>query len=155
MRQITMTPIGIVRSTRKAVEDDKWDSEKASIELDALQFSADALAGLSDFSHVEVIFHMDQVDPGKVEKGSRHPRNNSEWPLVGIFAQRSKNRPNQLGTTICRVLKVDGRELHLEGLDAVNGTPVLDIKPWVQEFAPRGRVFQPKWMTELMKTYWG
>ena len=47
MRQITMTPIGIVRSTRKAVEDDKWDSEKASIELDALQFSADALAGLN------------------------------------------------------------------------------------------------------------
>jgi tRNA (Thr-GGU) A37 N-methylase len=53
-----------------------------------------ALAGLCDFSHVEVRFHMDQVDPSKVEKTARHPRNNTEWPKVGIFAQRGKDRPN-------------------------------------------------------------
>ncbi|MGZ3782623.1 MAG: SAM-dependent methyltransferase, partial [Pseudobdellovibrionaceae bacterium] len=111
-------------------------------------------AGLLDFSHVEVIFYMDQVDPSKIEKTVRHPRNNAQWPKIGIFAQRGKNRPNQIGTTICRVVKVDGRTLHLEGLDAVDGTPVLDIKPWVTEFAPRGDVFQPKWISELMQGYW-
>lgn len=98
---------------------------------------------------------MDQVDPTKIEKTSRHPRNNTNWPKVGIFAQRGKNRLNQVGATICRILKVDGTKLHLEGLDAIDGTPVLDLKPWVVEFAPRGDVFQPKWITELMEGYWG
>lgn len=97
---------------------------------------------------------MDQVDPQKVEKNARHPRNNPDWPKVGIFYQRGKNRPNQIGLTICRVLKIDGTKIFLEGLDAVNGTPVLDIKPWVKEFAPRGEVFQPNWISELMKGYW-
>jgi tRNA (Thr-GGU) A37 N-methylase len=55
---------------------------------------------------------------------------------------------------VCRILKVEGSSLHLEGLDAIDGTPVLDIKPWVTEFAPRGVIFQPVWMTELMKGYW-
>jgi tRNA-Thr(GGU) m(6)t(6)A37 methyltransferase TsaA len=150
-----MKPIGLVRSTRTKVSDDNWDSESVSIELDALEFSAEALAGLNDFSHVEILFYMDQVDPAKVEKTARHPRNNTAWPKVGIFAQRGKNRPNQIGTTICRVIRVDGMALFLEGLDAVDGTPVLDIKPWVQEFAPRGKIFQPAWITELMRGYWG
>ncbi|MGZ3818801.1 MAG: TrmO family methyltransferase domain-containing protein, partial [Bdellovibrio sp.] len=104
--------------------------------------------------HVEIIFYMDQVDPNKIEKLARHPRNNTEWPKVGIFAQRGKNRPNQIGTTVCRILKVQGIRLYIEGLDAVDNSPVLDIKPWVTEFAPRGSVIQPEWITELMKQYW-
>ena len=143
-----------MHSSRKKAEDDNWDEEKAYIELDATQFTPEALAGLTDFSHVEILFHMDQVDPAKVEKTARHPRNNTDWPRVGIFAQRGKNRPNQIGATICRVLKVEGTQLHLEGLDAIDGSPVLDIKPWVAEFAPRGKVFQPQWITELMRSYW-
>lgn len=149
-----MTPVGVVNSSRKKIEDDNWDSETVFIQLNEAEFSGEALMGLSDFSHVEVLFYMDQVDPAKVEKTARHPRNNLDWPKVGIFAQRGKNRPNQIGTTICRILKVENSKLHLEGLDAVHGTPVLDIKPWVQEFAPRGKVFQPEWITELMKQYW-
>jgi tRNA-Thr(GGU) m(6)t(6)A37 methyltransferase TsaA len=154
MNPITMSPIGIVHSTRKNPEDDNWDAEAASIELDATQFNDDALKGLSDFSHVEIIFYMDKVDPSKIESASRHPRNNPEWPAVGIFAQRAKNRPNQIGTTICKIVKVEGRNLHVKGLDAVDGSPVLDIKPWVAEFAPRGPIFQPKWISELMRGYW-
>jgi tRNA (adenine37-N6)-methyltransferase len=65
-----------------------------------------------------------------------------------------KNRPNQIGTTVCRVLRVDGTRLHVEGLDAVDGTPVLDVKPWVRELGPRGDVAQPAWMDELMRGYW-
>ncbi len=150
-----MTPIGTVRSTRKKIEDDHWDQEDVFVELDASQFSPEALSGISDFSHVEILFHMDQVDPSKVEKTARHPRGNTDWPKVGIFAQRGKNRPNQIGATVCRVLTVEGGRLHLEGLDAVDGSPVLDIKPWVQEFAPRGEISQPQWITELMRNYWG
>lgn len=154
MNSVILKPIGRVNSTRLKVEDDNWDKENVFIEIDSSEFTSEALFGLDTFSHVEVLFYMDQVDPQKIEKNARYPRNNPEWPKVGIFSQRGKNRPNQIGLTICRVLKVDETKLFLEGLDAVNGTPVLDIKPWVKEFAPRGEVFQPNWMSELMKGYW-
>jgi tRNA (adenine37-N6)-methyltransferase len=154
MKTITLTPIGIVHSSRKKAADDNWDVEQTFIELDASQFSAEALAGLSDFSHVEILFFMDQVDPNKIEKTARHPRNNNAWPKVGIFAQRGKNRPNQIGTTHCKILKIEGLKLFIEGLDAIDGSPILDIKPWVTEFAPRGKIFQPPWISELMQKYW-
>ena len=154
MNSIQLLPIGKVRSSRKAIEDDNWDKETVFIELDRINFNEESLFGLKDFSHVEVIFHMDKVSPDKIEKSARHPRNNTSWPKVGIFAQRGKNRPNQIGTTVCRILKVEGLCLYLEGLDAVDKTPVLDIKPWVNEFAPRGKTFQPSWITELMQGYW-
>jgi tRNA-Thr(GGU) m(6)t(6)A37 methyltransferase TsaA len=149
-----MTPIGTVRSTRMVTEDDDWDSVLSSIELDATQFTTEAVSGLETFSHIEVVYLFDRVDPAKVEKGARHPRKNTAWPKVGIFAQRGKNRPNRIGTTICRVDRIEGLRIHVLGLDAVEGTPVLDIKPWVREFGPRGEVRQPKWMTELMSGYW-
>ena len=150
---ITMDPIGTVRSSRSEVEDDAWDRERVHVELSA-RFGSDALAGLEAFSHVEIVFFMDRVEPAKIETGARHPRNNRDWPLVGIFAQRGKNRPNRIGTTVCRVLRVEGTRLHVEGLDAVDGTPVLDVKPWVRELGPRGEVEQPAWMDELMRGYW-
>jgi|GEM_PF-118588 len=151
---ISIQPIGTVRSSRSDVRDDGWDSEQAHIELHA-SFGAEALAGLDTFSHVEVLFYMDRVEPTKIETGARHPRNNRDWPAVGIFAQRGKNRPNQIGTTVCRILRVEGSRLHVEGLDAVDGTPVIDIKPWVREFGPRGALKQPGWMNALMRGYWG
>ena len=150
---IRIEPIGTVRSSRGEVVDDDWDRESVHIELDA-RFGPDALAGLETFSHVEIVFYMHRVDAAKIETGARHPRNNPDWPAIGIFAQRGKNRPNQLGMTVCRVVRVDGTHLHVEGLDAVDGSPVVDIKPWVREFGPRGEVRQPAWMDELMRGYW-
>lgn len=150
---IAMTPIGTIRCTRARPDDDRWDAERSWIELDATQFTADALAGLDAFSHVEVVYVFDRVDPQRVERGARHPRNNAAWPKVGIFAQRAKNRPNRIGTTICRIDRVEGLRLHVTGLDAIEGTPVLDLKPWVREFGPRGDVRQPQWMSELMADY--
>ncbi len=149
-----MKPIGKVVSSRAEVRDDLWDAEAVHIELDPVQFGPQALWGLDTFSHVEVLFLMDRVPDDKIETGARHPRNETAWPQTGIFAQRGKNRPNRIGLTICRVLRVDGTAVHLQGLDAVDGTPVLDLKPWVREFGPRGEVHQPAWMTELMKKYW-
>lgn len=150
---IGLKQIGTVHSTRKEVIDDLWFKEESYIEL-ANEYPPDSLAGITDFSHVEILFHMNQVDPQKIEMSARHPRNNTDWPKVGIFAQRGKNRPNQIGLTICDVIKVEGRKLFVRGLDAVDGTPVLDIKPWIKEFGPRGGVRQPEWSSELMKDYW-
>lgn len=151
---ISLNPIGYVRSTRHVPEDDHWDAVQCSIELDRSRFNPSALEELAAFSHIEVIFYMNQVNPEKIETEARHPRNNPAWPKVGIFAQRGKNRPNQIGTTICKIEKVDGTILHLSGLDAIDGTPVLDIKPWVKEFGPRSETKQPAWISELMKEYW-
>lgn len=150
---ISMQPCGRVHSTRTVVEDDLWDAESAWVELDE-RLPPDALAGLETFSHVEIIFFMDRVQAEKIETGARHPRNNLDWPKVGIFAQRAKNRPNRIGTTICAVERVEGRRIYVKGLDAVDGTPVLDIKPWVAEFGPRGEVWQPSWVSQLMERYW-
>jgi tRNA (adenine37-N6)-methyltransferase len=154
MSAITMKPIGTVRSSRKQVADDQWEKEQAWIELDPAQFSADALLGLAEFSHVEVIFYMNQAVPEKIETGARHPRNNLQWPRVGIFAQRGKDRPNHIGITRCKITRTEGLKVYVHGLDAVDQTPVLDLKPWVAEFGPRGDLRQPPWVRELMSGYW-
>lgn len=154
MGSITMTPIGVVRTGRADVEDDGWGDVVSSIELDGNVLEPDATDGLEDFSHIEVFFVFDRVDPRSVCTGARHPRGRTDWPKVGILAQRAKDRPNRLGATTCRLEAVDGLTLRVRGLDAVAGTPVLDIKPYMQGFAPRGAVEDPPWATELMAGYW-
>ncbi len=150
---ILMEPVGYVRTQRVEVEDDYWGGVDASIVL-ADGFDADALLGIEDFSHAEIIFYFDQVDELKIVRGARHPRNNAAWPRMGIFAQRGKNRPNRIGSTIVRIVRREGRTLQVSELDALDGTPVLDIKPVMQEFLPREPVRQPEWSRELMRQYW-
>ncbi|MFJ8163741.1 SAM-dependent methyltransferase [Streptomyces sp. NPDC096136] len=147
-------PVGVVVGGRAEVVDDDWGRERAVIRLDAGRFGPEALYGLEDFSHLEVVYRFDRVPADAVETGARHPRGNRDWPLVGIFAQRGKNRPNRLGVSRCRVVKVDGLDVHVEGLDAVDGTPVLDLKPYMREFGPRGEVRQPQWASALMRDYY-
>jgi tRNA-Thr(GGU) m(6)t(6)A37 methyltransferase TsaA len=146
-------PIGYVRGGRDQPVDDDWGASRARIEL-APRFGPEALAGLADFSHLEVIFLFDRVGEDEIEYGARHPRGRADWPLVGIFAQRGKNRPNRLGLCTCRIARVDGRAVEVEGLDAIDGTPVIDLKPAMREFLPRGVLTQPGWASELMKDYW-
>jgi len=152
--EIALQPIGIVHSPIREPVDDVWGNVTARIELDPSRFSAESLAGLDAFSHVEVIFVFDRVADAEIHLGSRHPRGRADWPKIGIFAQRGKNRPNRIGVTICRLIAVHGLAIEVEGLDAIDATPVLDIKPYMQEFAPRGEVRQPAWSTELMSQYW-
>ena len=73
---------------------------------------------------------------------------------MGIFAQRAKGRPNRIGVTVCRLLAVEGLTLTVQALDAIDGTPVLDLKPYMAEFGPRGEIRQPAWSRELMAGYW-
>jgi tRNA (adenine37-N6)-methyltransferase len=145
--------IGFVHAARQRVEDDFWGGEEARISL-VEEIPAEALQGITDFSHVEVLFLFHEVDPAKIVTGARHPRNNKDWPAVGIFAQRGKNRLNRIGSTICRILRCEGRDLYVAELDALDGTPVLDIKPVMIEFLPREEIRQPPWSHELMRRYW-
>jgi tRNA-Thr(GGU) m(6)t(6)A37 methyltransferase TsaA len=145
--------IGFVESKRRQAEDDFWGGEEACITLTP-GLTAEALQGITDFSHVEILYLFHQVEPSKIVAGARHPRNNQEWPATGIFAQRAKNRPNRIGSTICRLIRVEGASLFVSELDAIHGTPVLDIKPVMVEFLPRENVRQPAWSHELMRKYW-
>src|SRR5215207_3786341 len=154
-----MRPIGVVRSPRSEAIDDDWGAVESVVALDGARLgraghgtsdghgTADGdgvadgddlpTAGLDAFSHVEVVFVFDQVDESAVTLGARHPRGRSDWPRVGILAQRAKSRPNRIGTTVCELLAVDVLDLTVRGLDAIDGTPVLDVKPYLAEFAPR------------------
>ncbi len=150
----TVTAIGHVRGGRAEAIDDNWGKSRARIELDPDRFGPEALAGLSEFSHLEVIFLFDRVPETKIEYGARRPRGRIGWPKVGIFAQRGKNRPNRLGVSTCRIVSVVDRRITVEGLDAIDGTQVLDLKPVLKGFLPRGDIREPAWAVEIMKEYW-
>jgi len=150
---INIEPLAFVRGGRTEAIDDEWGASRARIELSD-GIPDEALAGLAEFSHAEVIFVFDKVTDEQIVAGARHPRGNLDWPLVGIFAQRGKNRPNRLGVTVCTIIGVEGRSLIVEGLDAIDGTPVVDIKPVLKGFLSRGEVREPAWAAEIMKDYW-
>lgn len=154
MDAVELVPIGSVVGGRMQPDDDGWGAESATIRLDAEQYAVDSIQGLVDFSHIEVVFVFDRVDSAGVHTGARHPRGRADWPAVGIFAQRASNRPNRLGVSRCRLVGVDGLDVRVQGLDAIDGTPVLDLKPWLDEFAPRGETRQPPWSHELMAGYY-
>jgi len=151
---IVMTPIGRVEGGRAIPEDDDWGQSLACIVLDPARFDDEALMGLETFSHAEVVYVFDKVTDDQIVTGARHPRGNKDWPRIGIFAQRGKNRPNRIGVTVCEIIAVDGRVLEVKGLDAIDGTPVLDIKPVMSGFSPRGRHREPAWAREIMEKYW-
>ena len=151
---IEVEPIGWVRGGRVEAVDDDWGGVEATIALDPERFTPDALQGLQDFSHVEVVYCFHLLDADDLVLGTRRPRGNPDWPLVGIFAQRGRVRPNRLGVTTAELLAVDGLDVRLRGLDAVDGTPVLDIKPHMAGFAPRTQVREPDWALEIMRDYW-
>lgn len=154
MERIEMLPVGVVRGGRAEPLDDEWGTVEAEVVLDATRFTPDALAGLDEFSHVEVVFVFHRVGEAEVVAGARHPRGRTDWPAVGIFAQRGKARPNRIGVTTCELVAVEGLRVRVRGLDAIDGSPVLDLKPYMAEFAPRGAVREPGWASELMRNYW-
>lgn len=147
-------PVAQVIGGRTEPTDDYWGGTQAIIRIDSDRFEPEATAGLDAFSHLEIVFRFHLTDPDDLNLGARHPRNNPQWPQVGIFGHRNMRRVNWLGVSRCRLLKVDGLDLHVEDLDAVDGTPVLDIKPWFAEMGPRGEIHQPTWTTEMLGLYY-
>ncbi len=151
---IDIVPIGTVRGGRTEAEDDAWGTIETDIVLDAARVRPESTVGLADYSHVVVVFHMHKVAEVSVETGARHPRERTDWPKSGILAQPARSRPNRIGVTTVELLSVDGLKLRVRGLDAIDGTPVLDIKPYISGFAPRGTIREPNWVKELMARYW-
>lgn len=149
----TIKPIAYVKNSRQEVKDDNWGSVVSEIELTE-DINELALSGISDFTHLDIIFYFDKVTDDQIQYNTRHPRNNTEYPKVGIFAQRGKNRPNKLGLTAVELLNHKGRVITVKGLDAIDGTPIIDIKPIMKEFLPKSEIKQPEWSKSLMKSYW-
>jgi tRNA (adenine37-N6)-methyltransferase len=152
---IALAPVGFVIGGRSEAVDDDWGGVEAVIRLDGTQFGPEVVTGLDAFSHLVVVFQFHLVDPADVQSGTRRPRGNPDWPEVGMFAQRAKMRPNRLGVSTCSLSRVEGLDLHVRGLDAVDGSPVLDVKPFMREFEPPDTsVRQPPWSAELMRGYY-
>lgn len=151
MNDIFIKPIGFVRNNRIDPIDDNWSSVESVIEL-IEDFPNECFDGIEQFSHLEIIYYFNKST--KTFIGSEHPRENKDYPKVGIFAQRKKDRPNHIGATIVNLVSRAGRKLIVKNLDAINGTPIIDIKPVFNEYLPKGDVMQPKWTNELMKNYW-
>lgn len=151
---ITLRPIGTVVGGRTEPTDDFWGQNASTIHLDDTLVPAGATAGLDTFSHIEVVFLFHLVEDPLQVTDARHPRNNTAWPKIGGLAQRNKARVNRLGVSRCQVVAVRDHAIDVVGLDAIDGTPVLDVKPWMGAYAPRGEVTEPFWVAELMANYY-
>lgn len=150
--EIRLEPIAIVKNSRTEPTDDHWEAVITEIEL-APHIPAEAFENISAFSHLEIIYYFDQVKKEELVY-SGHPRGNRDYPLMGIFAQRKKDRPNRIGLTTVELLAHNGRTIQVKYLDAIDSTPVLDIKPVFREFQPASATRQPDWVSDLMKNYW-
>ncbi len=148
---IKLEPIAYIKNNRKKPIDDDWLEVVSEIKL-IESLPSSCFDGIEDFSHLEIIFYFDKSK--KTVIGSEHPRGNKSLPKVGIFAQRKKDRPNHIGATIVTLLERKGKILKVKYLDAIDGTPVLDIKPVFKEFIPNCDIKQTEWSKDLMKNYW-
>ena len=152
MSLVKITPIAYAKNIRKEISDDFWGNIVTEIEL-ANNIPTESLDGIEEFSHLEILFYFHRADPKNIVF-SGHPRGNVDWPKVGIFAQRKKDRINQLGLTIAALISRQGRILKVKDFDGIDGTPILDIKPVMKGFLPVGRIREPLWAKELMIEYW-
>jgi tRNA (adenine37-N6)-methyltransferase len=144
-------PIGIVKNAVHEGGDEAWGDVVSEIEL--RPELADGLRGLDAFSHAIVVFFMHEARFDPHAQLCRRPRDRDDMPVLGTFAQRAKHRPNPIGITTATIERVSGCSLFVRGLDAVNGTPVLDLKPHFPVFdAPSGAVV-PDWVAPLMEGY--
>ena len=140
---MTLKAIGIVRNGIKQPLRRDWGKIISDIVVDSSL--TEALDGLDEFSHIVVIYWMHQVagqPPTKV-----HPMGRGELPLVGLFATRSPNRPNPVGKATVRLLQRQDNILKVEGLDALDGTPVIDIKPYIPGYDSATNAKVPSWIT--------
>lgn len=145
--KIELNPIGFVKT--KAVGEEVRDKGNIS-EIVLRKNLAEALDGIEDFSHLFVIFWMHEISKEERSRMKIHPRGRTDLPLLGVFATRTPYRPNPIGLTLVELLEVKGNVLTVRGLDAIDGTPVLDIKPFDHwDMAEDARV--PEWWMRLEK----
>ena len=144
--------IAYIRNERSEALDDNWDDVVSTVEL-AQDVPSESLRGLADFSHVQIIFFADWADDVPPAAWHRRPRGNQEWPDVGVFAQRNKDRPNRILLTTVAIDEMAERSFTVRGLDGIDGTPVLDIKPVFRWSVPRGELRVAPWSEALGESY--
>ena len=144
--------VATVKNMRPHIEDDYWEEIVSEIILEK-DIPTEVIKNIDQFSHLEIVFLFHLVDQTKIINSGR-PRGNPNYPEMGIFAQRKKERVNQLGLSIVELLEIKGRTLKVKYLDAIDGTPVIDIKPVFKEFLPKGEIRQPSWVSDITKNYW-
>ncbi len=142
--------IGVVRSPVTEGVDEGWGSVTSEVVID--EGYAHGLTGLDAFSHVLVVFYMHRYTFDADSDLVRRPQGRPDMPEVGIFAQRAKHRPNPIGVTAVELVSLEGNVVTVRGLDAIDGTPVLDVKPYFPAFDRRG-ADTPSWVDDLMKNY--
>lgn len=150
--EINLKPIAFVRNSRTTPTDDFWETIISEIEL-AQDIPTEAFDNISDFSHLEIIYFFDKVENKEIVYKGR-PRGNPNYPIVGIFGQRKKDRPNAIVLCSVELIEHKNRKLKVKYLDAINGTPILDIKPVFKEFQAKSKIKQPDWVEDLMRNYW-
>jgi len=144
-QSITIKPVGYVRT--QAVGDEVKDKTRIS-EIVINPELAAVLDGIADYSHLHVLFWLHEISDEKRMMLKVHPRGRIDLPLVGVFAARTNLRPNPIGLTLVELVEVEGNVLTVRGLDAFNGSPVLDIKPYdYWDEAEHARV--PQWWLKL------
>lgn len=145
LEKTALTPIGLVRT--HAVGDEIRDRTRLS-EIHVNAELLPALDGIAGFSHLFVLFWLHEISTEKRETLKVHPRGRTDLPLVGVFATRTNLRPNPIGLTLCKLVKAEGNVLTVRGLDAFDGTPVLDLKPYDSwDCAPDAKM--PEWWMKL------
>lgn len=147
----SVKPIGIIYSPVKEPTDEGWGGVVSEVVLD--EALADGLDGIEGFSHVLVLFWMHRAGEAEPVRMRRRPQGREDMPEVGIFAQRARHRPNPIGATAVKLLSRNGKRLVVQGLDAIDGTPVLDVKPYVPAFDAVQSVRVPDWIPRLMERY--
>jgi tRNA-Thr(GGU) m(6)t(6)A37 methyltransferase TsaA len=151
MKEIRLTPIGFVMSKTTEQVDENWGQVVSRIQLGP-EF-AGALKGLEGFSHAIIVTYLHQASYDKDKHLQRRPQGLADMPKVGIFSQRAKDRPNPIGVTSIEIIKVADDYVEIRGLDAINDTPVLDIKPYYSHFDRVDKPRMPEWVDVLMKNY--
>jgi tRNA-Thr(GGU) m(6)t(6)A37 methyltransferase TsaA len=143
--RIVLNPIGYVKTTAKGEE----VKDKASLSQIVLRDDlVEGLSGISDYSHLFVLFYLNQVTDEQKKTLQVHPRGRMDMPLVGVFVARTMLRPNPIGLTLVELVKIEGNVLTVRGLDAYNETPVLDIKTC--DFWDRAEnIHVPDWWKKL------
>jgi len=150
-KELLVRPIGRVRSLVREPVDEDWASVESTTEIEpALR---PGLRGLGDFSHITIVTFLDRASFHVERHLVRRPRGLASMPELGIFAQRAKDRPNPLGITVVPLVAITADGLTVRGLDAIDGTPVLDVKPYFPEFDAASGARVPPWVAELMKGY--
>ena len=143
MKSLSVSPIGIVLNGDVDIERGDWSSQRSEIKL--IGRSAECLLGLEEYSHLIVIGWLDQIPEELRNRSTAHPAGDERLPLQGALALRGGARPNPLSVSVCRLFAIEGLSVTVEGLDLVDGTPILDLKPYVAFYDARPEATLPRW----------